>query len=261
MRALVIVQNNPAVDRLTGPVSRRARERGVDLIDLDLGDGLDFARIDADYAVVGPRLLHGSVGFLRVALSHPPLAERLSWDPEAFLASRWASAFGSAYIGDGGRVMPAISVSAALERGGRLAVRPELGLKDFVGGVHDAASWRAVADALPGEFPCFAMGPSEILSEHRVWFVGGSPVAGSRYRADGRFAKDAVGVTEAMGAASDLVGEALPLEDVVVDVALTPSGWRIIELNCIHTSGWHAVDPAAVVDALIDASPVPVPRP
>lgn len=250
MPALVVVQNNPAVDALTAPVSRRARERGEPLVDLNLDGGLDFGNLGIDYAEPDPLLLHGSVGFLRLAMRHEPLAARLAWSGTAFLASRWAEAFGAAYLGHGGGPMAAADVAARLDRGERLAVRPEIGLKGFAGGVYDAASWRAAG--IDPSTACYAMGPSELLSEHRVWFVDGVPVAGSRYRADGRASKDGVGVPEAMERAAEMVGAALPLPDVVVDVARTPQGWRIIELNCVHTAGWHAVDPADVVDALLD---------
>ena len=61
-----------------------------------------------------------------------------------------------------------------------------------------------------------------------------------------------------MAAAASLVGTNLPLEDVVVDVAETPLGWRIVELNCIHTAGWYAAAVGDVVDALLDrARPKP----
>ena len=250
MPALVVVQNNPAVDALTGPVSRRARDRDVDLLDLDLGPRLDFAMVDVDFTEPDILLFHGSVGFLRRAFLHEPLAGRLSWSEDAFRASRWQELFGSAYLGHAGRRMTGSEISDALDGGSPLAVRPEVGLKGFPGGVYDARAWRML-DVEP-DFPCFGMPPTEMLSEHRVWFVGGQPVAGSRYRHAGKAAKDGVDVADAMDAAADMAGGTLPLDDVVVDVARTPGGWRIIELNCLHTAGWHAVDPAEVVDALID---------
>jgi hypothetical protein len=251
--SLVVVQNNPAVDRLTGPVSRHARGAGIDLLDLDLREGFSFADSGTDFSEPGGIALFGSVGFLRAALLHPPLAARVSWSDEAFSASAWADRFGQGYLGHGGAAMPASDVGRALEGGGRLAVRPEIGLKGFAGGVYDAAGWRGLS--VPPGTECFAAAPSDLHGEHRVWFVGGRAVAASRYRAGGGPAVDGVGADLAMAVATELAGGALPLADVVVDVAETAEGWRIVELNCIHTAGWYAAGPGTVLDALLDAVP------
>lgn len=254
MSILVIVQNNPLVQDLTGPVARHARLRGLDMVDLDLSGDLDFAMVPIGLEDRDHVLLHGSVGFLRTALRHAPLGDRLAWNPTAFLASEWQRRFGEGYLGARGRVLTASEVSEALELGQRLAVRPEVGLKDFVGGVHDVESWSKAC--VPSDTVCFAMPPSDLLSEHRIWFVGGEPVAGARYRNGNVLVRDLEQVREAMAEAGALVNGNLPLEDVVVDVAMTPVGWRIIELNCIHTSGWYAINPGVVLDALT-SRPVP----
>lgn len=247
---LVVVQNNYIVKN-TAAVAVYARDRGVPMLDLSLTDEMDFDAGGVDLADHGRILVYGSVGFLKRAASHPVLRESLSWAQDGFMASTWAEAFGDDYVGAGGRLMPAQEVAASLEAGGRLAVRPEGGMKEFKGGVYDAAAWRQ--QGVHGDVPCFAVTPSKISSECRVWFAASEPVTGVRYMLDRKVTVDDEGVADALKAAERFARRHLPFADVVMDVGLTPDGWKLIEFNCIHSAGWYGTDPAPVLDRFFSA--------
>lgn len=250
MEPLIVVQNNPLVQRMTAPVAIHARRRGIDLLDIDLNEDTDLKSLDLDLDGRDRILVYGSVGLLAKAMGHPILSDHLHWHMGAFQATEWVRAFGEAYVGYEGRVMTAGEVGRSLGWGRKLAVRPEVGLKSFRGGVYGRVEWEA--EKVPDWVDCFAMPPSRLLREHRVWFVAGEPIAASRYMAEGRLSVGIDRPEEVMAVAARLVGSNLPLEDVVVDVAETPEGWRIVELNCIHTAGWYAAKAGDVVDALLE---------
>jgi hypothetical protein len=238
-RALFIVQND-FVTRMTAPVAIYARQNGHDLIDVS-GNTPSMEGVKwGDYDFVFP---YGSVRLLTKLRALPPIAPHLFWNESSVTAECWRDRFGDDYIGADGRVVPASDLSALIIQAGPLAVRPNVGLKQFKGGVYDRWDVGVAAD-----LRCYVAPPSEIAAEYRVWFVGGAAVAASQYlpRVSTEGAETALAIAAAFAAR-----HGLPLETIVVDVAETPNGWKIVELNSIHTAGWYAASPELVLDALM----------
>jgi len=237
--ALFIVQND-FVTRATAPVAIYARQRGHDLLDVS-GNARSVEGVRWDkYDFVFP---YGSVRLLSTLRTQPEIVPYLFWNESSVTAERWRDRFGEDYLGAAGRVVAASELSALMAGQGPVAVRPNVGLKQFKGGIYER--WDM---DVPADLPCYAAPPSEIAAEYRVWFVAGSAVAASQYLP--RVSTEGSDAAIAC-AASFAVRHGLPLQAIVMDVAETPGGWKIVELNSIHTAGWYAASPEIVLDALL----------
>ena len=92
--------------------------------------------------------------------------------------------------------------------------------------------------------------PKKILAEWRWFIVGGKIVSGSMYRAHDQMRlireTDQQVIDEAQGIADIW----LPCDCVVMDTALTFQGVKVIEFNCINSSGFYDNDIKAIFTAL-----------
>lgn len=95
--------------------------------------------------------------------------------------------------------------------------------------------------------------PVDVQMEVRWFVVGGKVVEGSMYRHKGTSRLERV--TEDL----DLVKEAqafadiwLPHDNVVMDLGLVDGQLKIVEFNCINTSGMYDANPFNVIGALYD---------
>lgn len=264
MTPLVVVQNN-FVERLTGPMARAARHAGVALHDVSSGAAAEANPLP-DGGPWGPILVMGSVLFVHQwARGEPTLTPWVFWDDERYDAALWARELGSAYLNAAGRATTAGAFAAS--DAASMHVRPRSGIK-MIGEVRPTES-KAGPQSIPGivatpaEFallgvdpdtPIWASPPTRIDAEFRTWMIGGRAVASSTYRVAGRPEFDAEHplVADAVGHATRLHDVWHPGRHYVVDLALTPDGWRVIEYNPIHSSGWYDADPALVLHAYME---------
>lgn len=136
-------------------------------------------------------------------------------------------------------------------------LRPDSPSKPFSGGVvTDAIDLKSLC-AAPDEL-CVVAGVRKILSEHRVLIVRGMAVICREYARDGGFLYEA-SVEGDASAADWAVKNVWPrvsdvCASVVIDVAHTRTGFRLIELNAPSCSGYYGADPSTIADSLIAAS-------
>lgn len=255
------VQNN-YVERITVPVANYARGAG-----LCLEDRSSFAEFDADdcgidWSTYGHILPIGSVQFLRKLKKSKSLAAHIHHDDYSFSATTWKERLGALMLNEVGQVVLAGDVPELLA-GGALHVRPNAVDKAFHAKVFSLGSWaemrtdRGIADGLD----CWASPAKEINGEWRCWFVGHTLVEISRYRKDGAMARMRGAPAEVVEFASTIAVTWLPAECVVMDIALTPDGPRVLEFNPIHGSGWYAADVPTVLEAWLAWSQRPAGRP
>lgn len=92
--------------------------------------------------------------------------------------------------------------------------------------------------------------PQEISAEWRWFIVGGKIVSGSMYRAHNQLRKlrelDQAVIDEAQA----LADKWLPMECVVMDTALVGDEIKVVEFNCINSSGGYDNDFDAIFKAL-----------
>ena len=198
---------------------------------------------------------------LLMTLAHKRGWTGLSFDPSVF-SMKQAYAHRRDMLNNG-RVMSVREAESVLrEMIGDVFVRPDLDLKHFSGQVIDSvecADWFKDAMSLPLESGSYAMDPHmevivseplNIQAEWRYFIVGGKVVSGSMYRYKGQLLKkrelDAAVLEEAQQAADGW----LPAPNVVMDLALVDDTVKVIEFNCINSSGFYDNDIPAVFDAL-----------
>lgn len=142
-------------------------------------------------------------------------------------------------------------------------VRPSEDLKQFSGQVMEA---KECADWMEDAMKCESSGsykldadtrivlarPQNIFAEWRWFVVGGKVVSGSMYRRVGQLYKSRELDDKAIREAQTIADEWLPDPCCVMDLALTEDGVKVIEFNCINSSGFYDNDIAAVFKSLYE---------
>lgn len=128
----------------------------------------------------------------------------------------------------------------------RVFLRPNKDLKDFPGGVKTVEEHIVVIDThqhnkVFGDIEVQVSTPVNIFEERRYFIVEGKVVQGSVYRKEGRIFLLRT-TEEENRLAQDVADMWLPIENIVMDLALTEEGWKVIEFNCINCSGLYDVD-------------------
>ncbi len=98
---------------------------------------------------------------------------------------------------------------------------------------------------------CVVQAPvKEIYREYRFFIVNGKVVTGSQYRVGMRVFSTECHEKDVIEYAQRMVDLWSPDVGFVIDIALTPEGFKVIEINCLNASGFYACDMSKVVFAL-----------
>ncbi len=252
----VFVQNN-FIERLSGPLAVVAREHGYDLFDISIlpDEPFDADDLDIEWEGYDRVFVYGSVGFVRRCMNSS-LRKYVYFDQERLAASRWVRELNGYALNSRGRVVDFGNVGTLLEKG-QMHLRPDNHEKAFTGAVFSLKGWEEIVEArsltdIQG-LKIWVSPVQQIKAEYRCFIVGGEPVEISLYRKDG--APDRTRITDeaVFEAARGLAAVHLPLSTVVMDIAMTSDGYKAIEFNPIHGSGWYAVDIARVLDRVMSA--------
>jgi hypothetical protein len=140
-----------------------------------------------------------------------------------------------------------------------LFVRPNVNAKTFTGQCLPYAQWEdrcAGLDQTSSVMPTTTVivaAQQPILGEFRFVVAGGAVVAGSEYTWEGRLDVRRDWPAECYALAQHVAERGCgwtPDSVYVVDVALTPSGPRVVELNSFCCAGLYACDTLAVARAV-----------
>lgn len=138
-------------------------------------------------------------------------------------------------------------------------IRPVEDLKAFGGTISTAeeiSRWMSSIDAgnfqISEDTMVAISQPKTILAEWRWFIVGGKIVDGSMYYHNGSFYKKHESDRDVIDEAQKLADSWLPHETVVMDIALTNYGPRIIEFNCLNGSGFYDHDILKIVKSVTD---------
>jgi hypothetical protein len=142
-------------------------------------------------------------------------------------------------------------------------VRPVQDSKEFDGQPMERSTFEAWRQGRSGAGPALTGGAlhprgqivvasaKSILSEYRFFVVDRQIVTGSIYRLGGRATFQAHVIDEGiMAFAQQIVIRWQPATAFVLDVALTPDGPKVVEINCINSAGFYRCDVAKLVAAL-----------
>ena len=92
----------------------------------------------------------------------------------------------------------------------------------------------------------------EIYTEHRFFVVDGKVVTGSLYKRGDKVVYDVEpDDSEASTFAQKMVDIWQPAEAFVLDIAFTPNGYKVLEVNCFNSAGYYAIDVSKLVNVLM----------
>ncbi len=98
--------------------------------------------------------------------------------------------------------------------------------------------------------PVMASAPKEIYAEYRLFVINKKFITGSQYRLGGRFYQNANIPEMVVNFVEYISSLWVPDSAFCMDVADTPEGLRVIEVNCINSSGFYKSDVSKTVQAL-----------
>lgn len=202
--------------------------------------------------IAGPVFVTGTVSMQGISRAHgwnpgyidaPGLAECIeAWGDHMLNADARFGALGSIEPLDGG-----------------FFIRPDQGDKAFPGktmNADDFAGWRdsisepGTASYTPSNTEVVIAPLQTIWSEYRCMIVNGRYVTGSRYKT-GRTVSYSPDVGDRIiRFANERAAEWNPRQALCMDIADTPDGLKIIELNAISSAGFYCIDMAIFVDAI-----------
>ncbi|NTF17967.1 ATP-grasp domain-containing protein [Agrobacterium rubi] len=260
-KPVLLIQNNyfEKLGRLIQPCLDFCYHTDHDIVDRSLTDDFDPDALGVDWSKWPGVILYGSVGWVK-RCRKSSLSAWAFHDPHSFASSTWVPIFGSEALNGDGQVLPVGTVRERLLSGETLHLRPDCDDKAFVGAVHDIVSWDQMIEGRQEErqlvpaddLMCFASPVKAIVAEFRCWFVDGVLIDISTYRKDGKQHIERCLDPLVMGAAERLAEKYLPNPSVVMDLADTAGGFKIIEFNPICSSGWYAAHTAQILWAMSD---------
>ncbi len=192
------------------------------------------------------------------------VAHERGWTPGSFINenfhyNRWLENFGdyllnpSCVVGKFGEVRTPPNCEAFF-------IRPCEDTKTFSGMVinrEDFEIWRfKVLDlketytTLDADTEIIVAPLKEILREYRFFVVDGKVVTGSLYKMGSRVVSNKDVELEVELFAQRMVDRWQPARAFVLDIALTPEGFRVIEINNINSAGFYACDISKIVQAV-----------
>jgi len=103
---------------------------------------------------------------------------------------------------------------------------------------------------LDGDTLVMVSDPVRIFSETRTWVIKGEVVTASEYKRGNRSHASATVEPRIIQFAQARAREWSPNEAYCLDVADTPDGLKIVEVNCLNASGFYKADMMKLVGAL-----------
>lgn len=206
-------------------------------------------------APTGPVFVYGSTGLGAVSKSQ-------GWAPGYFDDNLDYELMLRQY---GTRSLNADSICATLQEMPRVAerffVRPVLDSKSFPGAVMTWEEFerfrRGIAQVgdeqdvtLRVTDRIVAAPLRDISAEYRFFVVGEKVVTGSRYKLGEKVASSPNVPTEVAAFAQSCVDHWRPNDAFTIDVAVTPAGPKVIELNSANSAGFYACDVGTIIDAV-----------
>jgi hypothetical protein len=212
--------------------------------------------IEPDVDVQGPVFVCGSTGLRRVA-------RRKGWTPGYFddnldyrLLLRH---YGQRMLNHDAQIAP---MREACMQGTRAFVRPVSDDKQFAGQLMTNAEfveWQQRLIALDGESTYTTLtgndlivmaSPKTLYAEYRFYVVDGQVITGSLYKRGDRVHYDALVDEQVHRFAQECADTWCPNRAFCLDVADTPDGLKVLEINAINSSGFYACNMGKFVHAI-----------
>ena len=130
----------------------------------------------------------------------------------------------------------------------KLFIKPLRNAKAFTGKVFDQFTWNEFkykalesrkSETLNEDTLIQISKPQSILKEARLWIVGKQIVDAGYYRFDENVLFEVKVADEGIKFAKKIINKFNVADAFVMDIGLTLNGWKIIEINCINSSGFY----------------------
>lgn len=212
-------------------------------------DELYEVQIDANQ----PIMVLGGTSLTRIA-------KKKGWTPGSFLNDNfhydvWKNAYDKHLLNSEAVVDTFRNISPPWET---FFIRPCEDSKDFAGTVYkkeDFNVWRE--DLLSVEGRCdfadkdmIASPVKEITAEYRFFVVDGTIATYSQYKQGDKLFKSTNVEQEVIDFANEMITLWQPARAFVIDIADTPEGFRVIEINNFNSAGFYAADVEKIIDAI-----------
>ena len=90
----------------------------------------------------------------------------------------------------------------------------------------------------------------EIWAEYRMFIVNGQYVTGSQYKAGNTVRGDSNVDPDIVEFTQQMVDKWSPASAFVIDIARTPDGMKVIEINNINSAGFYEADVQKIIYAI-----------
>jgi hypothetical protein len=194
------------------------------------------------------------------------IAKDRGWKPGAFLNDNfeynvWIENWGKENMLNGGAITSAIKDLKVPETWNRFFTRPTEDTKSFAGKIFqrdDFISWMNQVKSIKGfstltpETPVMIAPIQDIHAEYRLFVVDKKIITGSLYKIREQVIYNALLDDNVVAFANEMIQTWQPDRAFVIDIAVTPEGYKIIEINNINSSGFYASDLAKFIMAIED---------
>jgi len=212
----------------------------------------------------GRVIYYGSTALVQKVWSDPDLAggARLFYAPGNFAPSYYSKILKGEWLNHGAEFLTVGDVFSRYPSEEEFFVRPDGSFKTFTGQtgslryIRDLLDRFRQAGQLTMDSPVVLGKPIEIDREYRTWVVGDEIAAIVGYKRDGKcipwvpFERERA---EIYRYAEEQGRKLSELEAFVLDVAVLPDGdLQVIEINCIHSSGFYHHE--IVIDVVAELS-------
>lgn len=188
--------------------------------------------------------VYGSVSLAR-------LAKQKDWYPGSFYGGNHLYEIYSKYYGENllnNKIkVQKISEKFEWKNGEKKFIKPYKNAKIFTGKVYSEYEWKDfVVDALKSTSNNINKDSliqisevKEILKEARLWIVGGQIIDAGYYKFSENINFEMHVSDEGINFAKKMINIFNVEEAFVMDICLTIEGWKIVEVNCINSSGFY----------------------
>jgi len=212
-----------------------------------------------DFQWNGPITYYGSTGLVKRVSETPNNGALLWFDPVTHQPTWYGPRYGEAYLNHGARCVRLCDfLEETHDPHGRFFVRPNSGLKVFAGKVYDHIDLKRFVDLstnntlLSMDTEIMVNQVHEIEREFRTWIVNGECVAAVQYKVGCKMWSDSEVPQEVRDFASTQAKVCSPSPVFVLDVAQTPEGLKLIEINCFHSAGFYRTE--HILDVVAEVS-------
>jgi hypothetical protein len=252
-RSIAFLLQTNHIERVTGPVGYYAQYAGYDVIDRTFTQDFDVMDCGVDWSQYDLVIPYGSIDFLQ-RFKESPLGAHIPSDERGYSADLWMEKLGDIALNHGGLEMKASEVLEHLKAQGPAHVRPTSVDKAIIARLFNVEAWLAHCGErhIPDELDVFVSKPKVIEREYRCWVIDGKVIEVRGYMINGKVEVFPVSEPEFYAAAQSIADVYVPSNAVVLDMAKTPDGFKFLEFNNFHSSGWYGDTAFKIMGAYIN---------